>query len=174
VTGLKGARVRWLDLDYSSFSPRTRLAPTTANSATRGRRRSVHWNTQETADEDEFLLAFFARLFARWQTALSAEQQEELAHAIELGSSQGLRRMRFLAGMIQDLTLRRILNQYTDVGPWGHIFDGESGKSGEAQVRVYKTRGLTALGRPGSGAGTGMAAARDRARMHGSADADLR
>jgi hypothetical protein len=105
------------------------------------------WRTASNAtDENEFLLAFFTRLFARWQTALSAEQQEELAHSILLGVGQGLRRGRRLAGLVQDFPLRRILNQYTEAGPWGHIFDGEPGDNDDHRVRVYETRGLTALG----------------------------
>jgi len=145
-TGLRGAEVRWLDLDYSSFVAAHALGADYRELGNEGTPALCPLEHAGTSDEDEFLLAFFTRLFARWQTALSAEQQEELAHAIELGSSQGLRCMRFLAGLIQDLALRRILNQYTDVGPWGHIFDGEAGKTGDAQVRVYETRGLTALG----------------------------
>jgi type IV secretion system protein TrbE len=145
-TGLKGARVRWLDLDYSSFVAAHALGADYRELGNAGTPALCPLDSAGTADEDEFLLAFFTRLFARWQTALSAEQQEELVHAIELGSGQGLRRMRFLAGMTQDLALRRILNQYTDVGPWGHIFDGEADKTGDAQVRVYETRGLTGLG----------------------------
>ena len=54
--------------------------------------------------------------------------------------------MRHLAAMVQVLSLRRILSQYTELGPWGHIFDGEAGNSGECAVRVYETRGLMALG----------------------------
>jgi type IV secretion system protein VirB4 len=99
-----------------------------------------------SSDENEFLLAFFNRLFARWQTAVSAEQQEELAHSIELGAGQGLRRLRHLAGLVQDIPLRRIVNQYTEAGPWGHIFDGQPGSSDDSRVRVYETHGLTALG----------------------------
>jgi type IV secretion system protein TrbE len=130
-TGLECARVRWLDLDYSSFVAAHALGADYRELGNEGTPALCPLEHAGTADEDEFLLAFFARLFARWQTALSAEQQEELAHAIELGSSQGLRRMRFLAGMIQDLALRRILHQYTDLGPWGHIFDGEADKTGD-------------------------------------------
>jgi len=145
-TGLAGARVRWIDLDYSSFVAAHALE---ADYRDLGDERTPALCPLEhagTPDEDEFLLAFFTRLFARWQTALSAEQQEELAHAIELGASQGLRRIRHLAGLIQDLTLRRILNQYSEAGPWGHLFDGEPQRDRDSLVRVYETRGLMALG----------------------------
>jgi type IV secretion system protein VirB4 len=54
--------------------------------------------------------------------------------------------MRHLAGMVQILALRRILTQYTELGPWGQIFDGQPGKSGDCVVCVYETRGLMALG----------------------------
>ena len=67
--------------------------------------------------------------------------------------------MRHLAGMVQILALRRILTQYTELGPWGHIFDGEPGNSGECTVRVYETRGLMALGRTRRSARARMAAA---------------
>jgi len=145
-TGLAGARVRWIDLDYSSFVAAHALE---ADYRDLGDERTPALCPLEhagTPDEDEFLLAFFTRLFARWQTALSAEQQEELAHAIELGANQGLRRIRHLAGLIQDLALRRILNQYSEAGPWGHLFDGEPQRDRDSLVRVYETRGLIALG----------------------------
>jgi len=145
-TGLPGARVRWIDLDYSSFVAAHALDADYRELGIEGTPALCPLEHAGTPDEDEFLLAFFTRLFARWQTALSAEQQEELAHAIELGASQGLRRIRHLAGLIQDLALRRILNQYSEAGPWGHLFDGEPRRHRDSLVRVYETRGLIALG----------------------------
>jgi type IV secretory pathway VirB4 component len=145
-TGLPGARVRWIDLDYSSFVAAHALGADYRDLGNEGTPALCPLEYAGAADEDEFLLAFFTRLFARWQTVLSAEQQEELAHAIQLGASQGLRRIRHLAGLVQDLGLRRILNQYSDAGPWGHIFDGEPGDGGDTQARIYETRGLMALG----------------------------
>jgi type IV secretion system protein TrbE len=145
-TGLKSARVRWLDLDYSSFVAAQALEADYRELGNEGTPALLPLEHAGESEEDEFLLAFFTRLFARWQMALSAEQQEELSRAIEIGAGEGLRRMRFLAGLIQDLVLRRILNQYTTAGPWGHIFDGAKNRAGNPQVRVYETRGLTALG----------------------------
>ena len=145
-TGLAGARVRWIDLDYSSFVAAHALEADYRDLGDEGTPALCPLEHAGTPDEDEFLLAFFTRLFARWQTALSAEQQEELAHAIELGASQGLCRIRHLAGLIQDLALRRILNQYSEAGPWGHLFDGEPRRHRDSLVRVYETRGLIALG----------------------------
>lgn len=145
-TALKAARVRWIDLDYSSFVAAHALKAEYRELGNEGTPALCPLEHAGTSDEGEFLLAFFTRLFARWQTALSAEQQEELAHSIQLGASQGLRRVRHLAGLIQDLALRRILKQYTDAGPWGHIFDGEPEEGGDSRVRVYETRGLMALG----------------------------
>ncbi len=153
-TGLPGARIRWIDLDYSSFVAAHALGADYRDLGGEGTPALCPLEHAGTPDEDEFLLAFFARLFARWRTALSAEQQEKLAHAIALGASQGLRRIRHLAGLVQDLGLRRILNQYSAAGPWGHIFDGEPachgaggpGNNRDVQVRVYETRGLIALG----------------------------
>jgi type IV secretion system protein VirB4 len=145
-TGLRAARVRWIDLDYSSFVAAHALGADYRELGNQGTPALCPLEHAGVSDENEFLLAFFTRLFARWQTALSAEQQEELAHSILLGASEELRRVRHLAGLVQDLALRRILNQYTEVGPWGHIFDGEPGNSSDNRVRVYETRGLTALG----------------------------
>jgi type IV secretion system protein TrbE len=123
-----------------------RLAPTTASWGNQGTPAFCPLEHAGVSDENEFLLAFFTRLFARWQTPLSAEQQEELTHSILLGASEELRRVRHLAALVQDLALRRILSQYTEVGPWGHIFDGDPGDNSNNRVRVYETRGLTALG----------------------------
>jgi len=145
-TALEGARVRWIDLDYSSFIAAHALGADYQELGNQGTPALCPLAYAGAAEEDEFLLAFFNRLFGRWQTALTAEQQEELAHSIELGAGQGLRRIRYLAGVIQDLALRRILNQYSETGPWGHIFDGEGGRIGHEQVRVFETRGLMALG----------------------------
>ncbi len=145
-TGLEGARVRWIDLDYSSFVAAHALGADYRELGNQGTPALCPLENAGASEETEFLLAFFTRLFARWETALSADQQEELAHSIGLGSSQGLRRLRHFAGLVQDLALRRILNQYTETGPWGHIFDGEPGNNSNNRVRVYETRGLTALG----------------------------
>jgi type IV secretory pathway VirB4 component len=145
-TGLPDARVRWIDLDYSSFVAAHALEADYRELGNEGAPALCPLEHAGAADEDEFLLAFFTRLFARWQTSLSAERQEELAHSIGLGAGQELRRIRHLAGLIQDLALRRILNQYTEAGPWGHIFDGVPGNNRDSQVRVYETRGLMALG----------------------------
>jgi type IV secretory pathway VirB4 component len=145
-TGLPGARVRWIDLDYSSFVAAHALDADYRDLGDEGTPALCPLQHAGTPDEDEFLLAFFTRLFERWRTALSAEQQEELAHAIELGASQGLCRIRHLAGLIQDLALRRILNQYSEAGPWGRLFDGEPQRHRDSLVRVYETRGLMALG----------------------------
>ena len=145
-TGLEGARVRWIDLDYSSFVAAHTLGADYRELGDQGTPALCLLEHPGASDENEFLLAFFTRLFARWQTALSGEQQEELGHSIELGASQGLRRIRHLGGLVQDLALRRILNQYTEAGPWGQIFDGEPGDNSDNRVRVYETRGLTALG----------------------------
>ncbi|MBV8136060.1 MAG: hypothetical protein JO121_10575, partial [Deltaproteobacteria bacterium] len=145
-TGLRNARTRWIDLDYSSFVAAHALGADYRELGNEGTRALCLLEHAGASDENQFLLTFFTRLFVRWQTALSAEQQEELARSIELGASQGLPRIRLLAGLVQDLLLRRILNQYSEAGPWGHIFDGEPGDRGENRVRVYETRGLTALG----------------------------
>jgi type IV secretion system protein VirB4 len=144
--GLEGARVRWIDLDYSSFVAAHALGADYRELGNQGTPALCLLEHAGASDENEFLLAFFTRLFARWQAPLSAEQQEELAHSILLGVGQGLRRVRHLAGLVQDFPLRRILNQYTEAGPWGHIFDGEPGDNEDNRVRVYETRGLTAVG----------------------------
>jgi type IV secretion system protein VirB4 len=146
-TALKGGRVRWIDFDYSSFVAAHALGADYRDLGNEGTPALCPLERAGSSDEeDQFLLAFSDRLFARWQTALSAEDHEELARSIEFCASQNLRRMRHLAGMMQVLALRRILTQYTELGPWGQIFDGEPGNSGECIVRVYETRGLMALG----------------------------
>ena len=145
-TALDNARVRWIDLDYSSFVAAHALGADYRELGNQGAAALCPIAHAGSPDEDEFLLAFFTRLFSRWQTSLTAEQQEELEHSIELSARQELRRIRHLAGIIQDLTLRRILNQYTDIGPWGHIFDGQIANDRNTPVRVYETRGLMALG----------------------------
>ncbi len=145
-TALARARVRWIDLDYSSFVAAHALAADYRDLGTDGTRALCLLEHAGTPEDNQFLLAFFTRLFMRWQTALDAEQQRELARSIKLAASQGLRRVRFLAALIQEPVLRRILNEYAEIGPWGHIFDGEPRKAGDAKVRVYETRGLMALG----------------------------
>ena len=146
-TALKDARVRWIDFDYSSFVAAHALGADYRDLGNEGTPALCPLDRAGSSDEeDQFLLASCDRLFARWQTALSAEDQEELARSVELCANQGLRRMRHLIGMVQVLALRRILSQYTELGPWGHIFDGEPNNSGECAVRVYETRGLMALG----------------------------
>ncbi len=145
-TGLEGGRVCWIDLDYSSFVAAHALGADYRELGNQGTPALCPLEHAGASEETEFLLAFFTRLFARWQTVLSAEQQEELAHSILLGAGEELRRVRHLAGLVQDLPLRRILNQYTEAGSWGHIFDGEPRDNSDNRVRVYETRGLTALG----------------------------
>jgi type IV secretion system protein TrbE len=145
-TALSRARVRWIDLDYSSFVAAHALVADYRDLGAEGTRALCLLEHAGNPEDDQFLLAFFTRLFMRWQTALNAEQQRELARSIKLAASQGLRRVRFLAALIQDAVLRRILNEYADIGPWGHIFDGDPRKVGDAKVRVYETRELMALG----------------------------
>lgn len=146
-TVLKSARVRWIDFDYSSFVAAHALGADYRDLGNDGTPALCPLERAGLSDEeDQFLLAFSDRLFARWQTAIGADEHEELAYAFELCASQSLRRMRHAVGMVQILALRRILSQYTELGPWGHIFDGEPGNSGDCAVRVYETRGLMALG----------------------------
>jgi type IV secretory pathway VirB4 component len=127
------ASVLWIDFDYSSFVAAHALGADYRDLGNEGTPALCPLERAGISDEeDQFLLAFADRLFAHWQTAFKAEDHEEFAHSIAHCASEGLRRMWHLAGMVQVLALRRILTQYTALGPWGQIFDGEPDNLGRA------------------------------------------
>ena len=74
-TALKGARVRWIDFDYSSFVAAHALGAGYRDLGNDGTPALCPLERAGSSDEeDQFLLAFSDRLFARWQTALNAER----------------------------------------------------------------------------------------------------
>ena len=88
-TALTRARVRWIDLDYSSFVAAHALVADYRDLGTEGTRALCLLEHAGTPEDDQFLLAFFTRLFMRWQTALNAETTTRAGALNQTGGEPG-------------------------------------------------------------------------------------
>jgi type IV secretion system protein VirB4 len=149
ITGLRHARIVWLDLDYSSFVLAHAMGAVYQELAADGSSPLCPLLHLDDPDGIAWLFDWFTRLFARWQIQLDEQQAADLTEALELAKSQGLRTMTLFASLIQQPRLREVLGNYIAGGKWGHIFDGEAvsqDASGAGTVTVFEMRGLVALG----------------------------
>jgi type IV secretory pathway VirB4 component len=146
ATCLPGVRVRWLDIDHSSFVLAHALRADYYELAVEGCRPLCPLRFVELPGGLEWLLAWFTRLFARWQMELSARQVAELERCLRLAADQKLRSMTLFAALTQDEGLRRVLRHYTNAGAWGQVFDGEAAEEETPMLAVYEMRGLMRLG----------------------------
>ena len=146
ATCLPGVRIRWLDIDHSSFVLAHALGADYHELATEGCRPLCPLQFVEQPGGLEWLLAWFMRLFARWQMELSARQVAELERCLRLAARQNLRTMTLFAALTQDEELRRVLRHYAGAGAWGHVFDGEPAAAEAPMLAVYEMRALMQLG----------------------------
>jgi type IV secretory pathway VirB4 component len=149
ITGLRNARIVWLDLDYSSFVLAHAMSAGYQELAADGSSPLCPLVHLDDPGGIGWLFDWFMRLFARWQIQLDEQQAADLTEALELARSQGLRTMTLFTNLIQQPRLREVLSNYITCGKWGHIFDGEAvsaGINGGGAVTLFEMRGLVALG----------------------------
>jgi len=121
--GIQGARIAWLDLDYSSFV----LAHLLGEQAD-----YRDMGTQDTPplcplalpdqpDGLDWLFGWFERLFARWNFELDERQSEEFAFCLREARRTGVRTIGGLRALIpgEQGRIRRLLAESPD----GHFLD---------------------------------------------------
>ncbi|HVN90977.1 MAG TPA: hypothetical protein VMT61_14270 [Candidatus Binataceae bacterium] len=148
TTGLTGARIAWLDLDYSSFVLAHALGADYRELAADGSSPLCPLAHLDDADGLGWVLDWFMRLFARWpELALDETAMQDLTRALELAQTLRLRTLTLFAHLLQHPRLRAVLSNYITGGKWGHIFDGDPATAAaQAQVTIYELPGLLALG----------------------------
>jgi type IV secretion system protein VirB4 len=147
TTGLPNARIFWLDLGYSSFVLAHALGAVYHELAADGSLPLCPLTHLDDEDGISWLFNWFRRLFLRWQIVLNEVQSTDLSEALEQAKGDGLRTLTEFASLLQDVRLREVLNNYTQDGRWGQIFDGEPTSVDYLNgLTVYEMAGLRVLG----------------------------
>ncbi len=148
TTGLAGARIVALDLDYSSYVLAHALQADYRELAADGSSPLCPLAHLDGANSLGWIFDWFMRLFARWpELALDETEVQDLTRALELAKTHGLRTLTLFTHLLQHPRLRAGLSNYITGGKWGHVFDGNPATgTGLPPLTVYELRGLVALG----------------------------